>query len=183
MMTRTQVDMRVDNDQPEVLPNGPLAAVLDRNLHLVGAPAFRAEDRTLARTLLASGGRDPQPTSAQVAALPREPAQGAYSTDLGNVSWTIATERFAVAPSPYVIAPHTWQATVNAATAGREAIPVGANVLAATAIELCKTPAAIDAAKKDLAVATKGRTYKLLTAPDRKPPVYREGGPGAGQPR
>jgi aminobenzoyl-glutamate utilization protein B len=177
MMTRTQVDVRIDNDQPEVLPNGPLAEVIDRNLHLVGAPAFRDEDRTLARQLLEGGGRDPQAMSAEVVPLAREPAQAAYSTDLGNVSWTVATERFAVAPSPYVIAPHTWQATANAATAGLEAIPVAAKVLAGTAIELFKTPAAIDAAKKDLAAAAKGHTYKLLTAPDRKPPVYREGAP------
>jgi aminobenzoyl-glutamate utilization protein B len=175
MMTRTQVDVRVDNDQPEVLPNRSLAQVLDRNLHLVGAPVFREQDRTLARKLLESGGRDPQPTSAEIVALPREPTQEAYSTDLGNVSWTVATERFAVAPSPYVIAPHTWQATVNAAAAGLETIPIAAKVLAATAIELFKTPATIDAAKKDLAAATNGHNYKLLTAPDRKPPVYREG--------
>jgi len=174
MMTRTGVDVRVDNDQPEVLPNRSLAEVLDRNLHLVGAPAFGDEDRTFARKLLEGVGRDPQLVSTEVATLPSQPTQEAYSTDLGNVSWTIPTERFAVAPSPYVIAPHTWQATVNAATAGLEAIPIAAKTLAATAIELFKTPAAIDAAKKDLAGATHGHRYKLLTPPDRKPPVYHE---------
>jgi len=174
MMTRTGVDVRVDNDQPEVLPNRSLAEVLDRNLHLVGTPAFGDEDRTFARKLLEGVGRDPQLVSTEVATLPSQPTQEAYSTDLGNVSWTIPTERFAVAPSPYVIAPHTWQATVNAATAGLEAIPIAAKTLAATAIELFKTPAAIDAAKKDLAGATHGHRYKLLTPPDRKPPVYHE---------
>ena len=178
MMTRTQVEMRVDDDQPEVLPNRPLAEVLDRNLHLVGAPAFGDEDRTFARKLLDGSGRDPQPVSAGIVALPREPTQEAYSTDLGNVSWTVATGRFALAPSPYVIAPHTWQATVNAATAGLETIPVAAKTLAATAIELFETPAAINAAKADLAAGSHGHTYQLLTPPDRKPPVYREGAPG-----
>ena len=181
MMTRTQVDMRVDNDQPEVLPNRALAAVLDRNLHLVGAPAFRDEDRAFARKLLEGGGRGAQPVGTGVVALPREPTQEAYSTDLGNVSWTVATGRFAVAPSPYVIAPHTWQATVNAATAGLEAIPIAAKTLAATAIELFKTPSAIAAAKKDLAAGSQGHSYKLLTPSSRTPPVYREGGaPAAG---
>jgi len=177
MMTRTQVDMRVDNDQPEVLPNRPLAAMIDQNLHLVGAPAFRDEDRAFARRLLEGSGRDPQPVSTDVVAMPREPTQEAYSTDLGNVSWTVATGRFAVAPSPYVIAPHTWQAAVNAATAGLEAIPIAAKTLAATAIELFKTPGAIAAAKEDLAAGSHGHTYKLLTPPGRKPPTYREGAP------
>ena len=96
------------------------------------------------------------------------------------VSWTVATGRFAVASSPFVIAPHTWQATVNAATTGLETIPIAAKTIAATAIELFKSPAAIEAAKKDLAAATKGHAYRLLTPPDRKPPAYREG--AAGQP-
>ena len=40
MMTRTLVEVRVDNDQPEVLPNRPLAEVVDRNLHLVAPLSF-----------------------------------------------------------------------------------------------------------------------------------------------
>jgi aminobenzoyl-glutamate utilization protein B len=178
MMTRTQVDVRVDNDQPEVLPNRPLAEVLDRNLHMVGAPIFREEDKILTRKLLEGLGRDPQPARQDVVTLPGEPTQAAYSTDLGNTSWAIPTERFAVAPSPYVILPHTWQATVNSATAGLEAIPIAAKTLAATAIDLLRSHAAIDAAKKDFASRTHGRSYKLLTPPNRKPPIYQEGGPG-----
>ncbi|HYT75779.1 MAG TPA: amidohydrolase [Vicinamibacterales bacterium] len=177
MMTRTQVDVRVDNDQPEVMPNRPLAEVLDRNLHMVGAPIFREEDKTFARRLLEGTGWEPRPTSPDVVTLPQEATQEAYSTDLGNASWTIPTERFAVATSPYLLAPHSWQATVNAATAGLEAIPIAAKVLAATAIDLFRSPAAIDAAKKDLTNRTSGRAYKLLTPSNRKPPVYHEGSP------
>jgi aminobenzoyl-glutamate utilization protein B len=177
MMTRTQVDVRVDNDQPEVLPNRSLAQVLDRNLHLVGAPVFRDEDKALAHELLESTGRDAQPVRSEVVALPREPTQEAYSTDLGTVSWRVPTERFAVADAPYPLGPHTWQATVDAATAGLEAIPVASKTLAAAAIELFKTPGAIDAAKTDLATGSQGHAYTLLTPPDRKPPLYREGAP------
>src|SRR3954462_1301709 len=175
MMTRTQVDVRVDNDQPEVVPNRPLAEVLDRNLHMVGAPVFRQDDKTFARRMLEGTGREPRPASPDVVTLPQEPTQEAYSTDLGNASWAIPTERFAVATSPYLLAPHSWQATVNAATAGLEAIPIAAKVLAATAIDLFESPAAIDAVKNDFTNRTSGRAYKLLTPLNRKPPVYHEG--------
>jgi aminobenzoyl-glutamate utilization protein B len=178
MMTRTQLDVRVDNDQPEVLPNRPLAEVLDRNLHMVGAPIFREEDKLLTHRLLEGTGRDPQPARADVVTLPVEPTQEAYSTDLGNTSWAIPTERFAVTPSPYVILPHTWQATVNSATAGLEAIPTAAKTLAATAIDLFRSPGVIAAAKKDFINRTSGRSYKLLTPPNRKPPIYQEGARG-----
>ena len=61
-MTRTQVDMNVDNDQPEVLPNRPLAEVIDRNLHLVGAAVNAAtaglEAIPIAARALAATGTD-----------------------------------------------------------------------------------------------------------------------------
>jgi aminobenzoyl-glutamate utilization protein B len=175
MMTRTQVDVRVDDDQPEVLPNRPLAEVLDRNLHMAGTPIFREEDKIVTHRLLEGTGRDPQPTRPDVVTLPVAPTQEAYSTDLGNTSWAIPTGRFAVTPSPYVILPHTWQAAVNSATAGLEAIPTAAKTLAATAIDLFRSPAAIASAKKDFIDRTNGRSYKLLTPPNRKPPIYQEG--------
>src|SRR3954467_15420067 len=78
MMTRTQLDVRVDNDQPEVVPNRPLAEVLDRNLHMVGAPVFRQDDKTFARRMREGTGREPRPASPDVVTLPQEPTQEAY---------------------------------------------------------------------------------------------------------
>ena len=51
MMTRTQVEINVDSDNHEVLPNRPLAETVDRNLHSVGAPKFNYGENTEARKM------------------------------------------------------------------------------------------------------------------------------------
>lgn len=51
MMTRTQVEINVDDDSHEVLPNRAIAEVMDRNLRLVGPPKFTGEEKTTAREM------------------------------------------------------------------------------------------------------------------------------------
>jgi aminobenzoyl-glutamate utilization protein B len=174
MMTRTQVDIRVDADNHEVLPNGPLAEVLDRNLRLVGAPHYTSEEGANARKMLEGMKGDPEYDSPKVVPLPLSPTQGAYSTDLGNVSWNVPTERFVVADSPYTLNVHGWQAAANAAATGLKTIPVGAKTLAAAAMDLFKDPALVSAAKHDFDKRKKGYPYSVLTPPNRKAPVYVE---------
>ena len=57
-MTRTKVDMVIDTDCHEVIPNLPLAKLIDKNLRHVGPPKFTDADLTLARELRASVGTD-----------------------------------------------------------------------------------------------------------------------------
>jgi aminobenzoyl-glutamate utilization protein B len=176
MMTRTQVDIRVDANNHEVLPNGPLAELIDRNLRLVGAPQFSADEGANARKLLEGMKADPEYDPPDVVPLPPTPTQGAYSTDLGNVSWNVPTERFVVADSPYTLIVHGWQSAANAATTGLKTIPIGAKTLAAAALDLFKNPALVIAAKHDFEERRNGYTYSVLTQPHRKAPVYAEHG-------
>jgi aminobenzoyl-glutamate utilization protein B len=173
-MTRTQVEVRIDDDNPEVLPNRPLAEVLDRNLQLVGTPQFSAENRNDARKLLADLRGEPQAAEERIATLPAAPTQGAYSTDLGSVSWNVPTERLAVALSPFVVPPHTWQWVVESGTVGLKDLPVAAKALAGSAIDLLKDSALRDRARLDFEQSSKGKHYTLLTPPGRKPPAYSE---------
>jgi len=101
---------------------------------------------------------------------------GRYSTDLGNVSRNVPTERFVVADSPYTLIVHGWQSAANAATTGRKTIPIGAKTLAAAAIDLFKDAALVAAAKHDFEERKKGYTYSVLTPPHRNAPVYTENG-------
>lgn len=174
LMTGTQLEVRVDNDSPEVLPNGPLAEAVYRNLLLVGTPTFTDEERSNTLKLIGDTKRPPQPAPADVVALPEQPPQRGYSTDLGNVSWYVPTGRFAINGSPYPFAAHSWQVTVESATTSLKSVPLAAKTLAGTAIDCFKNPALVEAAKKDLAERTKGHPYTLLTSPDRPRPVYRE---------
>jgi aminobenzoyl-glutamate utilization protein B len=174
MMTGTQVEVRIDNDAPEVLPNKTLAEVLERNLLEVGVPEFSEEEKAFDRRLLATPKGEPRPVSPGVLPLPATPNQEAYSTDLGSVSWSIPTERLAVSPSPYVVTPHTWQDTVNSGSNALKAMPIAAKALAGAAIDCIKDPGLVANAHKELLHTTQGHTYILLTPSDRKPPAYSE---------
>jgi len=174
MMTRTHVTVRVDNDEAEVLPNGPLAKDIQDNLRLVGTPDFSADDKAYVRKMLSEEKGEPHAIRPEVTPLPDAPRQEAYSTDLGNVSWRIPTGRLSVALAPYALIPHSWQFAAASASVGLRSMPIAAKTLAATAIDCFKRPALVEAAKKDLQDRTNGQTYLLLTPPNRPVPVYKE---------
>ena len=178
MMTRTQVEINVDSDNHEVLPNRPLAETVDRNLHLVGAPKFNDDENTEARKMQEGMKGDFKfPLEPIIEPLPDSPTQGAYSTDVGNLSWNIPTQSFEVASYPYGLPIHSWQVAASAGMSiGRAAMPVAAKTLAATAIDLFRDPVLIETAKKDFQNRRTGYEYRLLTPANRKPPVYGEDG-------
>lgn len=176
MMTRTQVKIQVDSDAQEVLPNRPLARAVDRNLRLVGPPKFTDEEKMQARKMQEGMQGDFRyPFDPVVDPLSDSPTQGAYSTDVGNVSWNVPEQAFEVASYPYGLPIHSWQVAASSGMSiGREAIPVSAKTLAATAIDLFDDPALIEEAKNDFIERKKGYEYNLLTPPNRKSPVFQQ---------
>lgn len=176
MMTRTQVEIRVDDDSHEVLPNLPLSAIVDRNLHLVGAPKFTDEEKAAARKMQEGlNGNFEIAFHEDIDPLPVAPPHDAHSDDGGNVSWKVPYVVFTVASYPVGVPIHSWQvAACSGMSIGQKAMEVAAKTLAGSAIDLFKSPAAIAEAKKDLEGRTKGAPFRLLTSPDRKPPVYPE---------
>ena len=178
MMTRTHVKVRIDNDEAEVLPNEPLARDIYENLLVAGTPNFSSDDKAYVRKMLAEVKGEPRAISPEVTPLPEAPGQQAYSTDLGNISWSIPTGRLAVGIAPYALVAHSWQFAAASASVGLKSLPVAAKTLAATAVDCFKRPALIQDAKKDLQERTNGHTYSLLTPLNRTPPVYKEGGTG-----
>jgi len=176
MMTRTQVEIQVDSDEHEVLPNRPLAQLVFRNLRLVGPPHFTDEEKTDACKMQEGMQGDFRyPFDPDVDAMPDSPTQGAYSTDVGNVSWNVPEQAFEVASYPYGLPIHSWQVAASSGMSiGREAIPVAAKTLVATAIDLFEDSALIEAAKNDFLERRKGYEYSLLTPPNRKPPIFQE---------
>lgn len=178
LMTRTQVENRIDYDSHELMPNRALAELVDGNLHLVGPPQFTDEEREAAK-IMQGDTRNKAVIALEenVEPLPGEPEQGFFFTDLGNVSWKVPTQVFEVASYPYGVPIHTWQVTACAALPiGQKAMIVAAKTLAATAIDLFENPALRDAARKELdeRISSYGYTYRLLAPSNRKPPIFDE---------
>jgi aminobenzoyl-glutamate utilization protein B len=177
LMTHTQVTTRIDYDTRELLPNLPLAQLVDRNLRLVGMPQFTDEDRSLARKMQEPLQRKVDLAFADsVGPLPDTPKQGFFFTDVGNVSWKVPSQVFEVSSYPFQIPIHTWQVAASAGLPiGQRAMIVAAKTLAGAAIDLFKDQSLLQAAKKDFAERSKGYTYRPIAPPNRKPPIIREG--------
>jgi aminobenzoyl-glutamate utilization protein B len=62
----------------------------------------------------------------------------------------------------------------SAMSIGQKGMLVAAKTLAATAIDMFKNPSMVEAAKKDLEERKRGYPFRLLTAPNRNPPIVPE---------
>ena len=160
LMTHTQVASRIDYDTHELMPNRPLAEVVDRNLRLVGMPQFTDEDMALARKMQEPLQRKMDLAfSDSVGPLPDTPKQGFFFTDVGNVSWKVPTQVFEVSSYPFGVPIHTWQVAASSGLPiGQKAMLVAAKTLAGAAIDLFKDPALLEAARQDLVHRSKGYT-------------------------
>ena len=97
---------------------------------------------------------------------------GAYSTDVGDLSWNLPTVQFNAATHAPGKPEHSWQAAATAGTSiGRKGMLVAARTLALSAMELIETPNAIDAAKTSFEKRRAGKTWTTRIAPDAKAPV------------
>jgi aminobenzoyl-glutamate utilization protein B len=145
MMTRTQVEIVVDPDSYKLLPNRPIAEVMDRNLRLVGPPRFTEEEKAAAKKMQEPLKKNIELSLAEtVEPLPETPGQGLFSTDMGNVSWNVPEQGFLVATYPYGVPIHSWQVTAcSGMSIGQKGMMVAAKTLAATAIEF-KNPSLVE---------------------------------------
>lgn len=176
MMTRTQVESTVDFDYYEVLPNRPLAELMDRNIRLVGPPKFTDEEKGAAKQMQVPLNKQREvPLSEAIDPLPETPAQGLFSTDVGNVSWKVPHQQIMVATYPYGVPIHSWQVTAcSGMSIGQRGMLMAAKTLTATAIDLFKSPSTVEAAKRDFDERKKGRSVVRLTPPERTPPIVAE---------
>jgi aminobenzoyl-glutamate utilization protein B len=165
LMTRTTLSIKVDTDCHEVIPNMPLAQLLEKNLRLVGAPTFSEQEKLFARRLQAPlteqfGTEFPLAIDEEIHRTLENPPPSKGSTDVGDISWRVPTGGIRtscmVANSPG----HSWQnVAAIGSSIGEKGIPYAAKVLAVTAIDLLEDPRQIAAAEDDFKLRMKDRTY------------------------
>jgi aminobenzoyl-glutamate utilization protein B len=177
-MTRTKVEVRIDTDCHEVVPNLPLAKLLDRNLRRVGPPKFDAADAALAKELQAPlrgefGLKDEKPLADGIEDVPAKPtAPEGGSTDVGDVSWLVPTGGLNAACFPLGTPGHSWQNVAAAGSPiGHKGMMVAAKALALSLADLLGDPAVLKDAKADFDARMGGRKYTSLVPKGQKPPA------------
>ncbi|MHC4678141.1 MAG: amidohydrolase, partial [Planctomycetota bacterium] len=96
----------------EYLLNRPMQEALQKNLELVGAPAFTDEEQEFARSLQRVLNKEEKGFNDKIKPLPDKPGEvKGGSTDVAEVSWIVPTAGFNVATAAEDIPWHSWAAT------------------------------------------------------------------------
>jgi aminobenzoyl-glutamate utilization protein B len=175
-MSRTKVEVQVDTDCHEIIPNLPLSKLVLKNFKKVGAPQFDKADNDLARDLQTSlrndfGLKETKPLNDTVEDLPEKPYQDAGSTEVGDISWHVPTSGLSAACFAAGSPGHSWQNVAAVGSPiGHKGMMIAAKVLALSAIDLLQDPQALKEAKADLDERIKGRKYTTKVPKDQKAP-------------
>lgn len=176
LATETRMEMELINSVYNVLPNDALAALLDRNLRVVGGIRYTPEEQTFAERLSKTFAERGAPLGSQERVLPPDEGYGSGSTDVGDVSWALPTAQFTTATFVPGTPSHSWQSAACAGTTiGRKGMVVAAKTLALTAADLLSDPKEIEAARAAFEKRRAGHVYRSRVPPAQKPPLNYRG--------
>jgi len=174
-MSRTKLaEVRVDADMHEVLPVRSLVEVIQKNLDQIGAPKFDEREKAFARATQKGliGGVPELALAERVEPLPAGPAeQGTHSTDVGDLSWTFPVGQLQAATYTYGAPGHSWQIVACTGTSiGEKGMMVAAKAIAASAIDLYRSPELVQKAKDEHKKVLGSLKYATLIPEGQKAP-------------
>ncbi len=179
-MSRTKVQVQIDTDCHEIIPNLPLSKLIFKHLKQVGPPRFDQADLDLARQLQTTlradfGLKDPKSLNDTIEELPANPDANSGSTDVGDISWHVPTGGLSTACFPAGSPGHSWQnVAAIGSPIGHKGMIVAAKVLALSALELLQVPQLLEEAKADFQKRMKDRKYTTkIPAGQKAPKVIR----------
>lgn len=172
MGTRTEHKVTLLTGVHETLLNRPLQEAVQRNLELVGAPAYPAEYQQFARALQGSIGLEQSGLDLEVKPLADEPqpASGG-STDVAEVSYITPSAGFSVTTAAADVPWHSWATSASHGTPWAPmASDVAAKVIAATGVDILTNADLRRRARAFFDDATGGRPYESPIPLDQSPP-------------
>jgi aminobenzoyl-glutamate utilization protein B len=168
--TRAKVTLLAQTREP--VPNDTLGGIVQRELERVGAPRWDEADLAQARAIQTELGAEPKGLAGTV--VPYGPGHGnTASSDIGETSAIAPLVELEVATAPVGVPFHHWAVTSCAVhPIGFKGMGVASKVLAASLVDLLRDPAAVRAARDELARATGGKPYRSPLSPDARPTLY-----------
>ena len=173
MATETRAQVKLTFSVRDVVPNGALDAVLQKELERIGPPTYDAQDQAFARALQKALGLEQSGMTEKVQPYAVKNG-GTASSDIGEVSAVVPLSELNIATRPLGTVAHHWAQTSCAAhPVGFKGMLVAAKVLAASGVDLLADPATVTSAKADFQKATAGKPYQTPLPPDAKPQASR----------
>lgn len=175
LMTRTKLQVEIETDCHELIPNSPLSELLQSNLEGVSPPRFSDAERAFARRLqqplIDEFQLNPKlalDDSVHSLALTPKPSRG--STDVGDVSWHVPTGGIRTVCFASECPGHTWQnVAAIGSSIGEKGTLYAARVLAVSAVELLEKPEFIRRARTDWKSRMQDRKYTTLIPAGQSP--------------
>jgi len=172
MMTDTKLTRRVLGSAAPRHFSRPIAEAMQANIDRVGLPQWTADEQTFAKAVQKLVGAREEGLATKLRGLrpPADPPVSGGSDDIGDVSWTVPTVVLNYPSNIPGLPGHNWSNAIAMATpVAHKGVVAGAQVMAATTLDLLLNPALLASAKTYFdTVQTKDEKYvPVLTAADR----------------
>ena len=171
MMSNTEVKVDVLSAVWPLRGNRTLAELIQRNVELVGMPAWSEAEHKLARELQANANVKVDGLKTEVAPM-QAGVQRASANDAGDISWKVPMAKFYYPSNVPNIAFHHWAGGVALATSiAHKGAVAGSKAFAAAVVECFSNPAVVEDAKRTFRDEIGSVAYKPLLPAGQKPPA------------
>jgi len=176
LASETNMEMEFIDSSYNTLPNDALAALVDKNMRLVGGVTYSREEQAFAETIRQTLLDRTRPLGSQENVEAPSEGVGPASTDAGDVSWTVPMAALVTATFVPGVPAHSWQSAACAGMSiGRKGMVVAAKSLVLTAVDLYTDPQQVAAAKASFEKRRAGYEYRSRIPADHQPPLtYRD---------
>jgi aminobenzoyl-glutamate utilization protein B len=158
--------------------NKAAAELIQKNIELVGMPAWTEEEQTFAKALQKTLGTREDGMPAKVEALrpPSGAGMGGGSTDVGDVTLVAPTASIRFPGQvPGAISHHWSSVACNFGSTAWKGLNAGAKAIAASAIDLITLPEELKKLRTEFEEYSKTHPYKAFLPVDAKPPLELNG--------
>ena len=179
MGTQTKMEYEVIHGLFNILPNVTLNRVVYENLMKVGGVVYNEEERKFAEAIVSSfeyADNVSLNLSENIAPFKVVRKGTGGSTDVGDISWAVATAGLRTATWVPGTSAHTWQAVAaGGTTIGKKGMIIASKTLAMSAMDFFSDPALLEAAREELNNQRGADFIYESLLGDRKPPLdYRK---------
>ena len=171
LATETELTVRYEGGIREILPNQTLSNMARRRLGDLNDIQYSEDEQKFAARLQ-QHLTEPQPLDSVQRVEDVDGTIGKGSTDVGDISWVVPTTGFTTACWVPGTPAHSWQAVAcGGTTIGEKGLHLAARTLAATAVDMYRSPELLQQAAEEFKKRTGIEKYESLMQPGQKPPL------------
>lgn len=172
LMAGVETSVRIQTGDYELLVNRAGAEVMQKNLDLLGAITYTADEIAFAKKLQQTSGAEPTGLDGHVKPLREtleDPPGG--SSDVGDVSWNVPEISLVVTTAPAKAPWHSWVVVAcGGMSIGHKGMLYASKAMALTMVDLFENEALRQKIRAEFEQRKGGQVYKAYI-PDGPPPI------------